>query len=81
MHRLPYLVTWNSRSPRHLPVVPLLATLFWIQLDWPSETDTLNVNLPRDREGYDRFEYTDEKLYLDEAHPMAFFGELFLKNR
>ena len=33
-----------------------------LQLDWPSETDTLKINLPRDREGYDKFEYTDEKL-------------------
>ena len=34
-----------------------------LQLDWLSETDTLKINLPRDREGYDGFEYTDEKCF------------------
>ena len=33
-----------------------------LQLDWPSETDTLKNILPRDQEGYDGFEYTDKKL-------------------
>ena len=37
-------------------------TLKNIQLDWSSETDTLKTNLPRDQEGYDGFEYTDEIL-------------------
>ena len=37
-------------------------TWVYVQLDWPSETDTLKINLPRDREGYVGFEYTDEKL-------------------
>ena len=39
-----------------------------IQLDWPSETDTLKINLPRDREGYDGFEYTDEQLLTRVIH-------------
>ena len=44
-------------------------------------------NLPRDREGYDGFEYTDEKLSTRRIHwcgvifYIFFFGELFLKNR
>ena len=33
-----------------------------IQLDWTSETDTLKINLPQDREGYDGSETTYEKL-------------------
>ena len=32
------------------------------QLDWKSCADTHKINLPRDQEGYDGFEYTDEKL-------------------
>ena len=43
-----------------------------LQLDWPSETDTLKINLPRDWEGYDRFEYTDEKLSTRRIH---WYGE------
>ena len=38
-------------------------------MDWPSETDTLKINLPRDREGYDGFEYGWKA--LDEAHQMV----------
>ena len=34
----------------------------YVQLDWPSETETLKINFPQDREGYIGFEYTDEKL-------------------
>ena len=33
-----------------------------IQLDLPSETDTLIINLPHDREGYDESKTTYEKL-------------------
>ena len=33
-----------------------------LQLDWTSCADTQKNNLPRDREGYGGFEYTDEKL-------------------
>ena len=33
-----------------------------VQLDWLSETDTLNMILLLDQEGSDRFEYTYEKL-------------------
>ena len=33
-----------------------------LQLDWPSETDTLKINLSQYQEGYDRFEYTYKKL-------------------
>ena len=39
-----------------------------IQLDWPPETDTLEINLPRDQEGYDGFEYTKEKLSTRRIH-------------
>ena len=42
--------------------VPALVVSVRPELDWPSETDALNINVPRDREGYDGFEYTDEKL-------------------
>ena len=31
------------------------------QLDWSSETNTLKINLLQDREGYNGFEYADEK--------------------
>ena len=34
----------------------------YVQLDWPSETDTLNINLSQDREDYGGFEYTNENL-------------------
>ena len=33
-----------------------------LQLDWTSCADTNKINLPQDEEGYDRFEYSDEKL-------------------
>ena len=47
-----------------------------VQLDWPSETDTLKINLPRDREGYNRFEYKYVQKALDEAHPMVWGPKL-----
>ena len=36
--------------------------ILWVQLDWPSETDTLKFNLQRDREGCDGSETTYKKL-------------------
>ena len=54
-----------------------------MQLDWPSETDTLKINLPQDREGYDGFEYTDEKLsarrihWCGEPSSILVFGSIF----
>ena len=39
-----------------------------IQLDWSSETDTLKINLPRDREGYDGSKITYEKLSARRTH-------------
>ena len=39
-----------------------------VQLDWTSCADTHKINLPRDREGYDGFEYTDEKLSTRRIH-------------
>ena len=33
-----------------------------LQLDWSSCAATLKINSPRDQEGYDWFEYKDEKL-------------------
>ena len=45
------------------------------------------INLQRDQEGYDGFEYTDEKLstrriqWCGLKFYIFFFGELFLKNR
>ena len=44
-----------------------------VQLDWPSETDTLKINLPLDQEGYDGFEYTDEKLYSSDKDLILFY--------
>ena len=41
-----------------------MAIEFWIQLDWPSETDTQKINLLRDRDGYDKSGTTSEKLLL-----------------
>ena len=59
-------------------------TNFYLQLDWPSETATLRIDLPQDRKGYNGFEYGRKA--LDEAHLLVrgkkhifFFGELFLK--
>ena len=43
-----------------------------LHLDWPSETNTLNINLPQDREVYGGFEYTDENLSTGRIH---WFGE------
>ena len=40
----------------------MLCRVYLLQLDEPPEMDTLKINLPRDREDYDGFEYTDEKL-------------------
>ena len=40
----------------------------YVQLDWPSETVTLKLNFPRDREGYGRFKTTNEKLSLRRIH-------------
>ena len=57
-----------------------------IQLDWTSCADTQEINLPRDREGYDGFLYTDEKLstrriqWCGLKYYIFFVGELFLKN-
>ena len=39
-----------------------------IQLDLPSETDTLIINLPHDREGYDESKTTYEKLSSRRIH-------------
>ena len=39
-----------------------------VQLDWTSCVDTQKNNLPRGREGYDGFEYTDEKLSTKHIH-------------
>ena len=45
----------------------------------------IKINLPRDRESYDGFEYTDEKFWSRRIHwcgvqfLIFFFGELFLK--
>ena len=36
----------------------------WLQLVWSSEMVTLKINLPRDREDYDGFEYTDGRLSM-----------------
>ena len=56
-----------------------------LQLDWPSETDTLKINLPQDWEGY----YVQQiwiyvQKALDEAHPdpsfIFIFEGFFLKN-
>ena len=48
------------------------STKLSLQLVWPQEMATLKINLPRDQEGYDRFEYTDEKLL---ARRIYFCGE------
>ena len=56
-----------------------------LQLDLTFCADTQETNLPRDREGYDRFETTHEKLSTKRIHwggvkfYIFFFGELFLK--
>ena len=44
------------------------STTGWLQLDWPSETDTLKIDLPRDRNGCDRFECADKKLSTRRTH-------------
>ena len=57
----------------------------YLQLDWSSETETLKINFPQDREGYDRFEYTYEKLstrhieWCGDQSSIFIFG-VFLKN-
>ena len=40
-----------------------------IQLNWPSETDTLKIDLPQDREGYIRQIWIYGWKTLDKAHP------------
>ena len=40
----------------------------YIQLDWTPCVDTYKINLPQDREGYDRFEYTEEQLLMRRIH-------------
>ena len=56
-----------------------------LQLDWTSWADAHKINLPWDCEGYDRLEYTDEKLSTRRIHwckikfYIFFFEELFLK--
>ena len=49
-----------------------------LPLDWPSETDTLKINLPRDREGYNGFEYTDEKLSTRRIHCCGVPSSVFI---
>ena len=54
-----------------------------LQLDWPSETYTLQIDLPRDRKGYDEFEYTDENLSMRRIHwcgePSSIVFRVFLR--
>ena len=71
-------VTKAAQKPWHFRLAEVL------QLDWPSETDTLKINLPRDREGYDGFEYMDEKLLtrriqwcVDSSSVFFIFGGIF----
>ena len=40
-----------------------------LQLDWPSETDTLKISLPRDREGYVRRIRNYVRKALDDETP------------
>ena len=91
----------NSRLSKCL-ILPLKLTIyiFWnislrklwlfvvyIQLDWPSETETLKINLPRDQEGYLRRIWICGWKVLDEAHPLVrwaklhfYFYWVFLRN-
>ena len=47
---------------RMLDNIVLARTSNSLQLDWTSCADTQKINLSRDQEGYNGFEYTDEKL-------------------
>ena len=46
--------------PKH-KLTYIVLTITWLQLDCTSYSDT-HEKLPRDLEGYNGFEYTDEKL-------------------
>ena len=74
-----YVVT-NILSDVHANNLLLLRmhTCNTLQLDWPSETDTLKINLPRDREGYNGFEYTDEKLSMRRIHWCVNTNSIFI---
>ena len=56
-------------------------TPVFLQLDWMSCADTHKINLSRDQEGYNRFEYTDEKLLARRIQLcLGHFSSIFKNN-
>ena len=84
MHTKIYVCTVHCRNRYYLsPQRPYfdwveLTFVLFLQLDWTSCAETHKINFPRDQEGYDGFEYTDEKLSTRRI-TYAFFGKLILE--